>query len=479
MSFKFNWDSFNDENFYERARSTLTDALNKGKMPPILSDRIVVRELYLGEESPQLEILEIGDLAADMFRGIFKLTYNGEASITLATKVQANPLKVYGMSAPSFCTPKFMGASAPLDIPLNLTLSDIRLSGIIIVVFSKAKGLTLVFRNDPLQSIRVSSTFDALPGIARFLQGQIENQIRSLFREELPAILHKLSHRWTPNGGLVLHKGAIENSSSGVDDDDKCEGENATPAKVMFMDINPEMPVLSRSNMLKINTIGLSQRTLSLFTPSLPETVYRANLESSEEHYAGVYSIQKVAGGVNELAEIARIQSRNYFRNAHSTPKRRVIKLNSNNSSKKDEHKQTTKAPAPAPATKPNPSTAYTQTVKPPTSILRESTPVPHSQALLSKIESKPLPKPSASEHKSASFNNNNNNNYSAATANAQPLMVSHKDSQTPVTSRPVATIEVTTPSSAAVNANGNKDKKAGKRRHAPVFIAPPPAYAA
>lgn len=323
MSFKFNWDSFNDDNFYERVRTLLTEALNKGNKPAILSDRIVVRELYLGEESPQLEILEVGDLAEDRFRGIFKLTYDGDASITLATKVQVNPLKVYSMGAPQFATPKFLGASAALDIPLNLTLSDIRLSGIIILVFSKAKGLTLVFRNDPLQSIRVSSTFDALPGIARFLQVQIENQIRSLFREELPAILHRLSHRWTPNSGLVLQKNALERDADTTDGTDM--------AKVLFMDINPDMPVLSPSNMKKIEALSTNQRTFSLSTSSIPETMCRANPELLEADNGGWNTYQSLAEeGGNDLAEIARIQSRNYFRSGHAQikPKRRVIRLN-------------------------------------------------------------------------------------------------------------------------------------------------------
>lgn len=322
MSFKFNWDSFNDDNFYERVRTLLTEALNKGNKPAILSDRIVVRELYLGEESPQLEILEVGDLAEDRFRGIFKLTYDGDASITLATKVQVNPLKVYSMGAPQFAAPKFLGASAALDIPLNLTLSDIRLSGIIILVFSKAKGLTLVFRNDPLQSVRVSSTFDALPGIARFLQVQIENQIRSLFREELPAILHRLSHRWTPNSGLVLHKNVLERDSDTTDGTDM--------AKVLFMDINPDMPVLSPSNMKKIEALSSNQRTFSLYTPSIPETMCRANPELLEADNGGWNTYQSLAEeGGNDLAEIARIQSRNYFRSGHAQikPKRRVIRL--------------------------------------------------------------------------------------------------------------------------------------------------------
>ena len=369
MSFKFNWDSFNDDNFYDKLRALLTDALNKGNKPPILSDRIIVRELYLGEESPQLEILEVGDVADDRFRGIFKLTYNGDASITLATKIQANPLKVYSMSAPAFVTPTFLGASAPLSIPLKLTLSDIQLSGIIILVFSKAKGLTLVFRNDPLQSIRVSSTFDSFPGIARFLQAQIEKQIRSLFREELPEILHRLSHRWTPSSGLVLHKGtavtstanSTEKSGLVVDDVDK-DSSVESSAKIMFMDINPDLPVISESNMKKIKNLGASQQTLSLFSPKIPDTLYRANLEEEEERLFGGY-VQTLAEAGNDLAEIARIQSRNYFRNSHTAPKRRVIKLNRNSNSNHN-HSNNKEAASAAPPSKekaPIPTTQESQ----------------------------------------------------------------------------------------------------------------------
>jgi hypothetical protein len=39
-------------------------------------------------QPPELEILDIGDLALDRFRGIFRLTYSGDAYIVLQTKVQ-------------------------------------------------------------------------------------------------------------------------------------------------------------------------------------------------------------------------------------------------------------------------------------------------------------------------------------------------------------------------------------------------------
>lgn len=39
-------------------------------------------------QPPELEILEIGDLSTDRFRGIFRLTYSGDAYIVLQTRVQ-------------------------------------------------------------------------------------------------------------------------------------------------------------------------------------------------------------------------------------------------------------------------------------------------------------------------------------------------------------------------------------------------------
>jgi distribution and morphology protein 34 len=313
MSFKFNWNSFNDENFYSRAKNLLTDALNKSNKPDIIVDKIVVQDLSLGDVAPNLEILEIGDLADDRFRGIFKLNYSGNGSITLATKIQANPLNVYTQNSPQFSLPRFVGASSSLAMPLNLTLSQIEMSGIIILVFSKAKGLTLVFRNDPLESIKVSSTFDALPGIARFLQVQIENQIRALFREELPAILHKLSHRWTPSGATP---------TPAVSPRLPC---SPKLKPITLMEISQDLPDFSPSNMLKLEALCASQKTLNLFTPSIPQAAYRSNLELFEDAKKdpGVQSLV----GDDDLCDIIRVQKA-HARNSSIIPRRRVIKIN-------------------------------------------------------------------------------------------------------------------------------------------------------
>lgn len=89
MAFNFNWSPLTaDEDFYARARDLLTKALNKSPKPPIIVDDILVSEFNLGTVPPNLEILEIGDLAEDRFRGIFKMCYSGDAFLTLKTRVQ-------------------------------------------------------------------------------------------------------------------------------------------------------------------------------------------------------------------------------------------------------------------------------------------------------------------------------------------------------------------------------------------------------
>ena len=94
MAFNFNWSPLTaDASFYTRAQELLTTALNKSPKPPIIVDDILVNELNLGSVPPDLEILEIGDLAEDRFRGIFKMVYTGDAFLTLKTRVQVRRME--------------------------------------------------------------------------------------------------------------------------------------------------------------------------------------------------------------------------------------------------------------------------------------------------------------------------------------------------------------------------------------------------
>ncbi|KAI9013018.1 hypothetical protein BC832DRAFT_276459 [Gaertneriomyces semiglobifer] len=204
MSFKLNWPTFSPE-FMEKATAQLTTALNKGEKPANIVGRIEVKELNMGTKPPDLEILEIGDLQEERFRGIFKMNYAGDAYIELQTKVQANPLRTPSHTLKINNCSGILAANTPLVVPMRLRISNLVLRGIIVLVVDKHKGVTLVFKNDPLEKVDVNSTFDNIPNIRRFLQAQIELQLRKMFGEELPALVHGLSlvYLSQKNGTLI------------------------------------------------------------------------------------------------------------------------------------------------------------------------------------------------------------------------------------------------------------------------------------
>lgn len=146
MAFNFNWTpltttSTTSSAFYTHAKSLLTAALNKSQKPPIIVDDIFVEELNLGQSAPDLEILEIGDLAEDRFRGIFRMSYEGDAFLTLKTKVQVcifffDPL-LY--SVYSFQPFPYLG-SALFLLPHFLFLSCLVLSCLALHALMRGRG---------------------------------------------------------------------------------------------------------------------------------------------------------------------------------------------------------------------------------------------------------------------------------------------------------------------------------------------------
>jgi distribution and morphology protein 34 len=89
-----------------------------------------------------------------------------------------------------------LAANQPLVVPMLLRLSHFKLNAVVVLVVSKQKGMTLVFKTDPLQNVDVNSTFDSIAVIQKYIQREIEGQLREMFREDLPGIIHRLSQRW-------------------------------------------------------------------------------------------------------------------------------------------------------------------------------------------------------------------------------------------------------------------------------------------
>ncbi|KAL1839089.1 hypothetical protein VTJ49DRAFT_1890 [Mycothermus thermophilus] len=288
MAFNFNWSPLTaDAGFYKRARDLLTTALNKSPKPPIIVDDIIVTEFNLGSVPPDLEILEIGDLAEDRFRGIFKMCYSGDAFLTLKTRVQANPLNTCLSAKPGFTSPQPLAAASSLTIPLQITLSEIKLSAFIILVFSKQKGLTIVFRNDPLESLKVSSTFDSIEFVRDYLQRTIESKLRDLMMDELPAIIHRLSLQlWCPDQIAKEDDDSKETSEPGVNplatpplDAVDVHGHLLDPAAIseLSLDGGPEAQLLfSQKTLLRLSDMTNSQVTSSLDTSTTKDVLIRA-----------------------------------------------------------------------------------------------------------------------------------------------------------------------------------------------------------
>jgi distribution and morphology protein 34 len=202
-------------------------------------------------------------------------------------KPQANPLNTYLCSKPDFTSPQPLAAASGLTIPLQITLSEIKLSAFIILVFSKQKGLTLVFRNDPLESLKVSSTFDSIQFVRDYLQRTIEGKLRDLMMDELPAIIHRLSLQlWCPDQ-LPKEEDLVKEDREPVVDPlaspplDAVDAEghllDQSEIAALSLDGGPEVQSLfSQKNMLRLSTLTDSNRTLSLYTPSVKDVMFRA-----------------------------------------------------------------------------------------------------------------------------------------------------------------------------------------------------------
>lgn len=331
MSCDISWDSMETGQFKQWTKDLLYDALNSGKRPHILSSEIQIKDLEFGSNAPIIEILEIGDLANDKFRGIFKLKYDGDAQITLRTSIQANLLNIYESNSKEldggFATPKFPFSSQPFSIPLFVSLSNIRLSGIIIVVFSKVKGLTLVFKNDPLENIKVSSSFDNVQVIEKFLQNKIEHQIRDLFRDILPSVLHKVSQRWTTSNLINEVHSKLNNNNNNVE-------------RLSIFEINPSEPEISPANMLKLSTLNTSRQSFRLSVLPFPDVIERStinkyehsnsigNIKSSKTIPIEILTKNKGSKLDETLIQITKIQSKIYTNeNSKTKLKKRCIKL--------------------------------------------------------------------------------------------------------------------------------------------------------
>ncbi len=122
-------------------------------------------------------------------------TANGEQVVG-----DSGPISPFQPTAPSI-----LAADLPLIVPMQLKISQMKLRAILVLIVSRAKGITLSFKTDPLESVLVSSTFDSVPSVRRHLQSEIENRLRDLLQKELPALVHTVSTDWLRRNGVQVH----------------------------------------------------------------------------------------------------------------------------------------------------------------------------------------------------------------------------------------------------------------------------------
>jgi mitochondrial distribution and morphology protein 34 len=86
-----------------------------------------------------LEILEITELFPDRFKGIFKFIYNGDATLTLHTKVQANPLStIHPFKKQTLNIKSRINLAAkPFLVPMDMSISNLQMKAIVVLVVDK------------------------------------------------------------------------------------------------------------------------------------------------------------------------------------------------------------------------------------------------------------------------------------------------------------------------------------------------------
>lgn len=190
-------------------------------------------------------------------------------------------MNTYLNSMPSFTSPQPLAASDGLTIPLSITLSHIRLSAFIIVVYSKHKGVTIVFRNDPIESLKVSSTFDSIQFVRDYLQRTIETQLRNLMMDELPSIIHRFSlevlcHQRIPRDDMEDGEGVIDPLASPPLDPVDSSGNVLDPSDIPSLALgDPEevqfqfRSLFSHLNLMRLSQAADSHGFLSTFIPGL------------------------------------------------------------------------------------------------------------------------------------------------------------------------------------------------------------------
>jgi distribution and morphology protein 34 len=196
MAFEFNWPEF-DPALVEEVKSKVTVLLNQGEKPEAICADLTVSELSFGTQAPHLELVDIPDVSENVFKAVFRVAYSGDGYLALRTKVQVNPF--YPASSKTNRAIQDLGiliAHESVVVPLALKISQLQLEGVLEISLSKNDSQAKVaafFREDPLKSVTITSSFDEFGSVKKYLQETVEGSLRKLFVEDLPKIMDSVS----------------------------------------------------------------------------------------------------------------------------------------------------------------------------------------------------------------------------------------------------------------------------------------------
>jgi len=211
MSFAIEWPHF-DDSMVNMVKDKLNNILNSSSpdepssLPEEIVGPLMVTDVSFGTVAPELDMIDITEMQEEQFKGTFKIQYSGDLFLELTTVVEVNPV------AEKNPFPLRMSIHSdlltePLHIPLKILISQIKLSGIVHISFTKrdtttheqltaSKQAGLVeasFEGDPLVSVSVTSNFESFGAVRKLLQGTIEDFLRQFFQNDFPNIVKKLS----------------------------------------------------------------------------------------------------------------------------------------------------------------------------------------------------------------------------------------------------------------------------------------------
>ncbi|KNC76179.1 hypothetical protein SARC_11310, partial [Sphaeroforma arctica JP610] len=130
----------------------------------------------------------------ERFKGIFRLAYSGDLSVEFTSKAQLAPVKTPTRQSNINRLKKgVMAVNKPLVIPVKVSISKWEIDGIANLDMHRTRGVALSFKNDPLVSIKVNTSFDDNKFLAQMLQETLEKEVRDLWTTGIPELVHTIS----------------------------------------------------------------------------------------------------------------------------------------------------------------------------------------------------------------------------------------------------------------------------------------------